>query len=278
MFSGRKLVIATSHNKEKVIAPILEKELGVFTFLPTEFNSDVLGTFSGEIERKDSPIVTARKKCLLAMEIGNYDLAIASEGSFGPHPSYYFLPADEEFLLLLDKKNNLEIVSRVVSTHTNFSAQTVSNKKDLFDFLEKALFPSHAVILKKSVDDFSEVIKGVNDVETLEKSFEMLVKKNGSVYCETDMRAMHNPSRMEVIREATEKLIDKINSKCPSCQAPGFDVSDAKAGLPCSLCGNPTKSLLSYSYKCQKCSFINEVKFPQNKTTEDPMYCDFCNP
>ena len=278
MFEGRKLVIATNHSKEKVIAPILEKELGVFTFLPSEFNSDVLGTFSGEVDRNDSPINTARKKCLLALEKNNYDLAIASEGSFGPHPSLFFVAADEELLLFLDTKNKIEIVARVLSTKTNFNAETLSSKEELLEFLEKILFPSHAVIIKKSKDDFFEMIKGITDFETLEKSFDYLLKKYGSVYCETDMRAMHNPSRMSVIEEAIYKLIEKIKTQCPSCNFPGFDVADVISGLPCSLCGSPTKSVLSLIYKCKNCSFAKEQMFPQNKQTEEPMYCDYCNP
>ena len=67
MFKGRKLVIATKHEKEKVIAPILEKELGVKCFVAPDLDTDLLGTFTGEVERKDDPIITARKKCLIAM-------------------------------------------------------------------------------------------------------------------------------------------------------------------------------------------------------------------
>ena len=64
MFKGRKLLIATKHEKQKVIAPILETELGVKCFIVDNFDTDELGTFSGEIERKDDAITTARKKCL----------------------------------------------------------------------------------------------------------------------------------------------------------------------------------------------------------------------
>ncbi len=63
-FKNRHLVIATMHHKEKVIAPILEQNLQVKCFLPEGFDSDVFGTFSGEIERKNSPLNIAREKCL----------------------------------------------------------------------------------------------------------------------------------------------------------------------------------------------------------------------
>lgn len=51
-FSQRKLVIATKHHKEKVIAPLIEKVLGVECFVGKNFDTDTLGTFTGEVERK----------------------------------------------------------------------------------------------------------------------------------------------------------------------------------------------------------------------------------
>ena len=53
MFEGRKLLIATKHKKEIVIAPILEKELGVTCFVAPDLDTDELGTFTGEVERRD---------------------------------------------------------------------------------------------------------------------------------------------------------------------------------------------------------------------------------
>lgn len=62
MFQGRKLLIATKHKKEKVISPIIESELGVISEINTLFDTDSLGTFSGEIDRKDDVITTLKKK------------------------------------------------------------------------------------------------------------------------------------------------------------------------------------------------------------------------
>jgi len=143
MFIGRKLLIATKHEKEKVIAPIIEKELGVKCFVSSNFDTDELGTFTGEVERKDDPITTARNKCMLAMELANCDMAIASEGSFGPHPSIFFVPADDEFLLFIDKKNELEIIVRELSTETNFNAAEIKSEKALKEYANAAYFPSH---------------------------------------------------------------------------------------------------------------------------------------
>ena len=98
MFKGRNIVLATKHGKENVMAPLLEKELGLNCFLATDLDTDLLGTFSGEVERKKNSLETARDKCLLAMELTNAELAISNEGSFGAHPQLFFLPADEEII------------------------------------------------------------------------------------------------------------------------------------------------------------------------------------
>jgi hypothetical protein len=278
MFNGRKLIIATKHKKESVIAPILEKGLGVRCFTDETFDTDTLGTFTGEIERKLGPVATARQKCLLAMELNKCDLGLASEGSFGAHPTIFYANADDEFLIFIDKKNNIEIVARELSMETNFNGSEIKNETDLLEFAESVKFPSHGLILRKSKAAHSDIIKGITTLQDLKKAFHLLYKKFNGAYVETDMRAMYNPSRMTVIENATKKLVAKVNSCCPQCNIPGFGVTDAKKGLECSLCSSATSSTLSYIYICQHCQFTKEVMYPHRKRTEDPMYCDYCNP
>lgn len=278
LFAKRKLLIATKHGKEKVIAPLLEKNLGVECFIDREFDTDELGTFTGEIERALDPIATVREKCLRAMKKNNCDLALASEGSFGPHPSLLFVSADDEFLIFIDKLHEIEIIAREISTKTNFNGKNVKNRSELLEFAKQSGFPFHALILRPAKEVFTDIIKGICDEHQLLKSFDQLVDKYGSVYAETDMRAMHNPSRLNVIASAAENLIKKINSLCPQCAMPGFDVTEATKGLQCSLCGLPTNSTLSYVFECQHCGHRKEEPYPHGKTSEDPTYCDFCNP
>lgn len=278
MFQGRNLLIATKHEKERVIAPILEKVLGVKCFTPPELDTDELGTFTGEVERKNGPIDTARNKCLMAMEQANCDLAVASEGSFGPHPAIHFVPSDDEFLILIDKQNNLEIIARELSLETNFFSAHIHSEKQLNEFSNKVNFPSHGLIIRKSNDDFSEIIKGITNSDELYKTFQSFITKHGKAYVETDMRAMHNPTRMRVIEKATYSLVDKAISLCPDCSTPGFAITDRKEGLPCQLCSFPTRSTLSHTYTCTKCNCMKEEKYPNGKQAEEPMYCDLCNP
>lgn len=278
MFNGRRLLIVTKHQKEKVIAPLLEKELGVKCMVTENFDTDVLGTFTGEIERVHDPVTTARNKCHMAMELSDYDLAIASEGSFGLHPALYFIHADEEILLLVDKKNDLEIIVRELSTETNYNGEEIKTEKELIDFAKRVKFPSHGLIIRKAKEDSNLITKGITDWDQLKNIFNQLLNKYGIVYIETDMRAMYNPTRMSVIEKGVRKLIYKIRSICPQCNTPGFGITNATQGLLCKLCGFPTRSTFSYIYTCNKCSFTREELYPHKKLKEDPSYCDNCNP
>lgn len=278
MFEGRNLLIATKHHKEKAIAPVLESRLGVSCMVLPDFDTDLLGTFTGEVERKDDPVTTARKKCHMALDVSGCDLGLASEGSFGPHPSMFFVPADDEILVFVDKRNGLEIVVRELSTQTNFGGAEVSRDSELQEFAAKAKFPSHGLILRRAKDDPAYIIKGIVDWAHLKSEFDYLMGKYGRCFVETDMRALYNPSRMKVIGDAAVKLANRLSTHCPVCDTPGFGVTDLRTGLPCADCHFPTRSVLSYVHTCLKCDCIREQQYPNGILQEDPMYCDVCNP
>ncbi|MCM0060018.1 MAG: hypothetical protein NBV57_04080 [Algoriphagus sp.] len=278
LFEGRQLVIASMHQKEQALQPLLEARLKVTVTVAEGLNTDLLGTFSGEVARIADPLTTARKKGELAMELTGCDLVLASEGSFGAHPSAFFLPANEEWLLLLDRKNGLEIHARHLSLETNFSGQEFHNLEELDTFASKVGFPSHGLILRASKDHPEGILKGITDLNQLHKAAKNLLETQGSGYVETDMRAMFNPSRMQVIQETAELLLQKLNSYCPACQLPGFVVTAAEPGLPCSLCGSPGTTALAHLLVCSHCQYEEKVLFPHGKKTEEPQHCQFCNP
>ncbi|HMO32878.1 MAG TPA: hypothetical protein PKE63_03870 [Lacibacter sp.] len=277
-FAHRRLVIATKHHKERVIAPLVENALGVHSFVPEHFDTDLLGTFTGEVERTGDPLTTLRTKCRLALEATGCDLGIASEGSFGPHPTLYFVPAGEEWLLLLDRKHGLEVVVREISTHTNYGGSNIGSEAGLRAFAAKSGFPSHALVLRNREGGNEKIVKGITGWDELLAAYADLRHRYGSAWVETDMRAHFNPTRMDVIAAATRKLLDKVNSCCPACGTPGFGVTDVQSGLPCSWCGTPTASTLLHRYCCARCSYEQDLLHPHGKTTEDPMYCPACNP
>ncbi|MEQ8323993.1 MAG: hypothetical protein RIC15_02495 [Vicingaceae bacterium] len=277
LFSQRPLVIASMHKKESVIAPILSFRLGVQPFVPKSINTDLLGTFTGEIARVDDVFTTVRKKCLMAMEMTGCDLAVASEGSFGQHPQLFFSAADDEVLLLIDAKNGIEIVGRAISVNTNMNGDYVKSEDELRHFAEKAGFPAHALILRNEKNGKELMYKGIQKESDLINYYHKIEQKAGKVFVETDMRAMYNPSRMDVIADATLNLVENALMKCPKCNGPGFSPSKTLQGLPCELCGAPTKTAKAHLHECALCQYIEE-RSNQDKKYEDPMYCDFCNP
>jgi hypothetical protein len=278
MFAGRRLLIATKHKKEQVIAPLLEEALGVTCFTDPSFDTDVFGTFTGEVERTDDPLTVLRNKCLRAMEQQSCDLVVASEGSFGPHPALVFVQAGDEWMMLMDRTNNLELIVREISTDTNFDGRTVHSSEELDQFLTATGFPQHAVILRKNRQEATDIHKGVTSREEATRIFRLLHEKYGAVYVETDMRALYNPTRMNNIRLLTQQLIQVAQSNCPSCGRPGFTQTETVPGLPCSNCHLPTRSPLKYISRCAGCSYTEETLYPKGKKEEDPMWCDYCNP
>lgn len=278
MFKGRSLLLATKHQKEKVLAPLFQKALGIGQVIVPDIDTDQLGTFSGETPRKGSPLDAARAKCLMAFEHSDADLVLASEGSFGPHPELLLVHSNEEWLLFMDRKNQLEVFVREVSFDTNFGGTVVYNWNDLREFTIKCQFPSHALVVKDSEIHPKKIDKGITDSQQLFEIVETYFSKGENCYVETDMRAHFNPSRMRVIEQAGIALVTKISSCCPRCQTPGFGVVKALSGLPCAWCKSPTRSTLAHLYECQKCGYQTEKIHPHQKTLESPEFCNYCNP
>lgn len=278
MFEGQKIIIATQHKKEEILSPLLEQYLGLVPVICASLNTDILGTFTGEVERTEDPLTTARQKCTLGMNKTGIDIGISNEGSFGQHPNLFFVPAGDEIMLFKDRKNNIEIAARSLSTDTNYNTQEIHHEDELRTFAEKVLFPSHGLIIRDSKKNSKYLVKGIRSWEVLNNSFHEIIKENKYAIVETDMRAMHNPTRMTEIGKACEKLIKKIKSLCPHCECPGFSITSAIPGLACAQCGQQTKSILYYIYSCQRCQFEQKEIYPQGIEEEDPMYCDHCNP
>jgi hypothetical protein len=200
-FENRKVVIATKHKKEQAIGPVLKEAFGMEYCVPVNFDTDVLGTFTGEVERVLSPLEAAKEKCVLALAQGDADIAIGSEGSFGPHPTLYFLPADEEYLVLVDRKNDLEITVKTCSLQTNYASYEMGSEIKLADFLQQVKFPSHGLHVK-GPEGYIE--KGITSENKLNEAMSAAVNRFGTYTLETDMRAMNNPTRMSVIQELTQ--------------------------------------------------------------------------
>ncbi|MDB9534836.1 hypothetical protein PN451_03060 [Dolichospermum planctonicum CS-1226] len=288
IYNNRVAILATMHNKEKVISPLLKEHLGINVIVTEGLNTDIFGTFTREIKRPDTQVITARLKAKKALEMYNEKIAlpmagvaISSEGSFTPHPLIPYIYANREIIIFLDQENDLEIIGEVFSIETNFNHQTISSLEEAEKFAKKVGFPEHGLII--SFNNIStgktEFIKGITSQENLINSVEIAIKNTNCKFnIETDMRAMYNPTRMKNIALATQDLINKINSLCPRCNTPGFIINQKISGLPCELCHQPTSLIKAVIFQCQKCSFTQQQLFPNNQEFADPTLCEYCNP
>lgn len=282
LLQNRVAILATKHEKERVIAPLFAKTFNMRVLVPNDFNSDRFGTFTREIKRLGTQIETAKLKAESALEMMGGSLAIASEGSFYPHPSFPFISCNREVVLLLDKDNDLMTYGEEISLQTNHNHKTVKNIEEALAFAEEIGFPDHGLVVMfdQKVQSEEQIFKGITSQALLIEKLGFVLEKSSSktAHLETDMRAMYNPTRMNVIEKATHNLIQKLNQLCPQCDFPGFDVVERRSGLPCALCHAPTPLIMAETYQCQHCDFQEERLFPNKGKAADPSQCLYCNP
>jgi hypothetical protein len=100
-YKNLTIALATIHNKEKVIAPAFRHALNA-DVIKVDVNTDQLGTFSGEVERIESPSKTVLKKTLLGINSSDIKRGLATEGSFHPHPLIPWLAIHHEIICFVD--------------------------------------------------------------------------------------------------------------------------------------------------------------------------------
>ena len=281
LYCGENAVLATKHAKERVIEPLARRFLGLTLGVASNIDTDAFGTFSRDIARTGSQLDAARAKigAIFALD-PDVAVALASEGSFGPHPYLPFCPLEREIVVLRDHRQGLELVGRYATPDTNYAHALVSNVSAGLQFAERAGFPAHGVIILGTRDEQPApdlgLIKCAEDHDDLAAAIGETLARCGSAFVETDMRAHRNPRRMRVIRRAMIDLVRKARSPCPRCRQPGFAISERLSGLPCACCSEPTLLARADVWTCLGCGLRWEQ--PVATTTANPGHCPECNP
>jgi hypothetical protein len=281
-YSGCCAILTTKHAKSIGIAPPLWERLGM-SVLEYPLDTDLLGTFSGEVERDGNALECVRRKCEMGLGIlgDKAEYGLASEGSFGPHPYIPFLPCDQEILYFIDRKRGFHLHMVHFSEKTNYQMQALESWEQLQQFAESAQFPSHALIVRpNNRADSGLLFKGIDTPAALEEAFKESIKASadGKVWVETDMRAQFNPSRMTVIGELTDKLAQRLAILCPSCAAPGWGRIRAEKGLHCEYCDQPTEMIVHEIYGCVSCDHTETLPCADGMKAAPQMHCGWCNP
>jgi hypothetical protein len=278
-YCGKSVVLTTKHAKESSIALPLRAGLGL-NVESLALDTDVLGTFTGEIERRGTAFDAALEKARMGMTASGNPLGIASEGSFGPHPFIPFIALSQEILVFIDEELGMHVKEGVVTEKTNFGHTTVRSVDEARDFLERALFPSHALIARPNKSSGGQIIKGITEARSLIDAIEICARRSedGLAFIETDMRAHFNPTRRKAIRRAAIKLARRLRVLCSKCGTPGFGLTDYEPGLPCSDCGYPSEAP---QFEIHSCPLCNEQQFlPRRDGLKyvSPGDCQQCNP
>ncbi|MDP3506532.1 MAG: hypothetical protein Q8T09_00950 [Candidatus Melainabacteria bacterium] len=294
-YLNQKAFLATKHDKARAIARPMRMGIGLEVVTSSAIDTDLLGTFTGEVRRNCSPLDTVLKKARMGMAVSGLPLGLANEGSFGPHPYLFFVPGTQEIMAFIDDHLEIEVTEQLVSAETNFNQALAESSRDLCDFLIRAKFPSHGLIVRPNSEQGNVgvsaadgglpaadglVIKGVCSLGELERAIELckLRSTDGKAFVETDMRAHMNPTRQRVIRRLAVKLARRLMQLCPSCACPGWGVTDFLPGLPCDLCGLATEKPLFEIHSCQKCSHQERLLRRDGQVSVDPRECNYCNP
>lgn len=275
-YRNEPVLLASKHEKERVIRPIFDEKIGCRLYT-SDFDTDQFGTFTGEIPRAHSAYETCILKARTAAIAADCLFSIASEGSFGPHPSLPFFASDHEMMVFVDLKNNWVIAEQLITQKTNYQMLTLQAGTDIEAFLRSVHFPSHALTLQTKHS--KEIIgKGIQDLKRLDSLIKTGFSKADELLLATDMRAMMNPTRMEAISVLAEKLALRILSCCPACKAPGFGFVSTTEYLSCSLCDAPTSRHRFELWGCVSCENKEKKPRPDHLEQASPSHCNYCNP
>lgn len=284
-YSDSSIVVATMHEKEKVIGPVLNSYLRATVVVPN-INTDSLGTFCGHIKRKDNALETAIDKALKGINEALLTLGVANEGSFFNDSITLIGIVNHEVMVFIDTQRELKIVEEMVSYDTNFARYEIKSNQfeyesDFKEFLVKSRFDSHALIVYGLENkEVVESAKGITSYEVLvDKVKKLLSLGLNDIIVETDMRAHCNPTRMKNIEQLAKKLIKRVVSLCVECNTPGFGITELVPGLPCHLCNNPTDLIKEEKYGCLKCNYKETKLYSRNpRYYAEPYECSICNP
>jgi hypothetical protein len=279
-YAGKTAMLATRHKKERALALPLSR-LGLALRTVPELDTDLLGTFSGEIPRSGTPLETAVAKARLGMAATGSRLALANEGSFGPHPASPFIPADHELLVLVDDEHGMVVKEALLSHQTCYSQTRALDMDGLQPYLQRIGFPRQAVIVQPAGAPAGlRLFKGLTDWTKLAEAIASCAyaSDEGEALVQPDMRAHYSPLRMRVIRRLGWRMAERLARLCSSCDAPGFGWIENRAGLPCAWCAAPTRLPAVEIHGCSRC-LQREERPPRHGLREaDAGHCDYCNP
>jgi hypothetical protein len=253
--------LLTRHGKGPLLAAALRGQ-GIGVVSIEHWDTDRLGTFSGEIERPAPAPEVVRLKAILAADLSGYRLGLGSEGSFGGGPYPGLLPWQQELVALFNRDTG-QCVTGVAAGPAPLGAQPLADEQALTQLFSR--YPGQGWILRTGDLAYKGLTSAAQVLQRL---------SSWPLTLEPDWRAMYSPLRSQRIRAAADNLAKRLAAQCPACQRPGFWPDDAEAGLPCTGCGAQTHKIQRRTAHCA-CGFTRT--YPVSALA-DPFDCPCCNP
>ncbi|MBB4065381.1 DUF6671 family protein [Gellertiella hungarica] len=282
VYTGETAVLASMHGKEEAFAGPLLDLLGLRLTVAEGIDTDAFGTFAGEIPRRMGMLETAIAKARLALDRSGADIAIASEGSFGPHPHIPFLAAGVELAVLVDERRGIVIQESLIDDQPVYHHAEVTDMGELEAHLVRMDFPRHRLIVRPCLPGArgGATVKAIDDGKTLAEAVKAAsaASLDGKAFVQTDMRAHMNPRRMTTLKRLAARLAERAACLCPGCASPGYGAVRMEGGLPCEDCGFPTGQPLHAIFECVACDHREKRPRPGQPEKASSVFCAVCNP
>lgn len=275
--------LITKHHKRQYIQASLSAALDWQILELSDFDTDLLGTFSGEVERIESPESCAIQKAQRALAFEDVSLGLGSEGSFSPD-QWGMMTINQELLACVDRNNKvlaIGIASQPVHVENCLVkvSELAAKDTEIESFI--ASLPSGQGVIIAELDEEKQVIKakkGLTDSQQIHSALaEIAANPSGSLLeLSYDLRAMQCPQRQQTIAAAATDLAGRLKALCPQCQSPNFVAKRTVSGLPCELCHQPTGQTIANINHCDHCGFEQQEAVAH--ASASAVHCPFCNP
>ncbi|AOY01924.1 DUF6671 family protein [Jeongeupia sp. USM3] len=223
-----QILIATMHGKEAVLAVPLAS-LGFQVLLPDDYDTDTLGTFSGDVRRPGTAFEAALEKARRACRATGVPRAVASEGAYRPCQTLFPGARNAELLAFVDLESGVEFVEYLTDVPTRFVKGRVPadiTSPEAGVLLAEMGWPAIRALVVPNDPGVGvvlpeQVFKGIGDREALAHAFRICAahSADGLVHLETDLRAHMNPTRMASVALVCGRLVERLRQE-GYCKAP----------------------------------------------------------
>lgn len=278
-YANLKIGLATMHAKERAVAPAFRRVLGADVVPVANLDTDVLGTFSGEVPRPDALVETSLLKAELVFRTMDVECAIASEGSYGPIDRLPLTASGVEVMAFVDRRRGVRFVETLATHRTNWKLLRFKAGDPSIPIVLRSMgFPEYGVFVICS-SNWDHPVKGLATEEEVIAAMNREAEKSDDkmAVLVTDMRAHRNPTRMKVVRALSWKLARRLQRLCPACGAPGFGHIESRRGLPCEACGDPTDWIDFEIDGCSACGHAAARPRKDGRRTASKLSCRSCH-